>query len=401
MASGFGTFTSSNYFTSGNGRGYLRGYLKQTVDSNARTVKVELWACLAYYRAGGGNWNPGTSNLFYNHTSGNYIKATIDGDTNTSGNQLGNKGNNKTLNVGSYYDAYNSSAVTAYNVNHQYKSKTFTYDSNGSAITKSWSASIKYGSTTMNLSGNFTTDSISASYTPPSGLEAVVVYPYDTGAEINVLAGSEGIPSGLDSFYITGAILGQDTYGDNYRYATAHGSLDDSVVVNNSSPGTPSFNIVGNTEYYYGVYATNLAADASEVIGTFVTLPAFITSVNILENGNGKIKVSLAHAAEGNADVIDEEYRIGSGAWNTLPSSGIISIPTPTATVSFRRSNSYGNTPVETITVNRSHIIYGPVGGTSKRIKKLYGPVNGQSKRIKKLYTSVNGKSKLVYVDVN
>lgn len=399
MASGFGTKTSSNYFTSGNGRGYLRAYLKQTVDANARTVKIELWSCLCYYRNSGGNWNPGTSNLFYNHTTGNYVKATVDGETNTEGPQLGLKGNNKTLNVGSYYDEYNSGAVKPYNVAHTYKSKTYNYDASGAAITKSWSASIKYGSTTMNLSGSVTTDSISSAYTPPSGVDAVVVYPYDTGAEINVTAESAGNPSDLARFYIGGAILNQSTYGDDYRYAIANGSLDDTVVVNNTTPGTPGFKIIGNTEYYYGVWATNTAADASDVIGTFVTLPAYITSVDVLSNAGGKIRVALNHDQEGSADTIEEEYRIGSGAWNTLPSSGIIPIPTPTATVSFRRSNSYGITPVETITVNRKHIIYGPVNGQSKKIKKLYGSVNGQSKRIRKLYVSVNGRAKLVHLD--
>ena len=127
MASGFGAFTSSTYFTSGNGRGYLRAWVSQTVDSTNRTVKITVDAYLSYYRNAGGNWNPGTSNLFYNHSSGNYIKATVAGSTNTSGNQLGLKGNNTTLNVGSYYTTRNS-AVAAYNVAAQSKSTTFNYD---------------------------------------------------------------------------------------------------------------------------------------------------------------------------------------------------------------------------------------------------------------------------------
>lgn len=42
-------------------------------------------------------------------------------------------------------------------------------------------------------------------------------------------------------------------------------------------------------------------------------------------------------------------------------------------------------------------ILYAPVNGTAKRIRKLYGSVNGQTKEIKKLYGSVNGQSKRIF----
>lgn len=397
MASGFGTFTSSTYFTSGNGRGYLRAWVSQTVNSSARTVKITVDAYLTYYRNGGGNWNPGTSNLFYNHSSGNYIKATVDGSTATSGQNLGLKGNNTTLNVGGYYTTRNS-AVAANTVAAQSKSTTFNYNDNGDAITKSWSASIKYGSTTMSVSGNVTTDSIAAAYTPPSGLSVGYGIVQDDNVDLYVAAEDPGVPSSLAGFQIFGALLEQSTYGPPYKYSYISEELEGTVLITNDSSGSPNFAITPNTEYYYGVYATNSAATDSLVEDTIITLPAHIESIDIISNNGGTVNLRLNHAPEGSDDTVHVEYSINGTNWTATTDTPTLIVNTPT-TYRFRRRNSFGAMPAYSITISPKHVVYGSVNGVAKRAKKLYGSVGGQSKKIKKLYCSVDGRSKLIYVD--
>ena len=399
MASGFGTFTSSTYFTSGNGRGYLRAWVSQTVDSSARTVKITVDAYLTYYRNGGGNWNPGTSNLFYNHTSGNYIKATVDGSTNTSGQNLGLKGNNTTLNVGSYYTTRNS-AVAANTVAAQSKSTTFSYNDNGDAITKSWSASIKYGSTTMSVSGNVTTDSIAASSSPPTGLAASIDTIEDNNVSLDVSVESVGVPSSIDQFRLYGTLLGQSTYGEPYRYALIEDTMSGTVNVNNNSSGTSSFAITPNTQYYYGGYASNSKATANVVTGTLITLPARIDSIDTISNSQGSIGLQLNHATEGSDDTVYVECSTDQSTWTATTDTPTLTVTTPT-TYYFRRRNSSGSMPAYSILITPKQLVkvYGSINGQAKKAKKLYGSVNGQAKRIRKLYCSVDGRAKLIHLD--
>lgn len=399
MASGFGTFTSSTYFTSGYGRGYLRAWVSQTVDSTNRTVKITVDAYLSYYRNGGGNWNPGTSSLFYNHSSGNYIKATVNGSTATSGQNLGLKGNSKILKQGSYYTTRDGN-VAANTVAAQSKSATFNYNSNGDAITKSWSASIKYGSTTMSVSGNVTTDSIAASSSPPTGLAVSVDTIRDTSVDLDISASTAGNPSGMGSFQLFGALLGQSTYGSQYRYAYVDGVLSGTVTVGNNCSGDSSFEILGNTQYHYGVFATNSKATANSVPGTLVTLPAYIKDVVYQDQGGGYTLFSVVHDNEGSAQTVYTEYSYNQTSWTAVQDVFRLAINKPT-TMYFRRTNNVGSTPVFSLLVIPAQYgrLYGSVNGVAKEVNHLYGSVNGQSKKIRKLYASVNGRSKLIFID--
>lgn len=400
MASGFGTFTSSTYFTSGNGRGYLRAWVSQTVDSSARTVKITVDAYLSYYRNAGGNWNPGTSSLFYNHSSGNYIKATVDGSTNTSGQNLGLKGNNTTLNVGSYYTTRNS-AVAANTVAAQSKSTTFNYNDNGDAITKSWSASIKYGSTTMSVSGNVTTDSIAAAYSAPTGLSVSVDSISDTSADLNVSITSYGNPASSENRYLLASLGENSTYTGGYKYSTAPEKTSATITVSNaSSCKTEGYEIIGNTQYYYGAYVTNTKKTAETISGTLITLPARINSIDITKNHNTSIELVINHDEEGTDDTVYTEYSTDQTTWTSTTDTPSLTVSSPT-TYYFRRRNSSGSMPAFSILITPKEIMktYASVNGQSKKIKTLYGSVSGESKRIKKLYASVNGRSKLIYFD--
>ncbi len=403
MASGFNTakYSSTTVAVGSSGYGYYccEGYVTQSVNSSTRKVTITVTASLTYHRnSSGGAWNPGTSALAYNWTSGNYVRATLDGSNSDNGYQLGLKGTNTSLPVNTYSNL-RIGRVANYNVSQASKSTTYSFNDNGDAITKSWSASIKYGSTTMTVSGSVTTDSIDPAYSNPEGLDASISSKTDTSATINVSVTSYGNPASASGRYLRGAVLGSSTYGDPYRYTDASNVSSASVLVDNSSSmGTTTLNITGNTEYYYGAYANNTQKSVNIVKGTFVTLPAYITSVGSVDNGHGSITFTVNYNAEGSAYTVQNQYSLDQTTWTNMSNSVTLSL-SDTTTVYFRRTSTAGTTPVvsKTVTPFFNRFVYVGVGGVSKKSKKIYVGVNGQSKLVKKIYVGVNGQSKLVY----
>lgn len=410
MASGTGVKydRTHTYAVGTSGYGYLclEAYVTQTVNSSARSVTISVVSSLTYHRNVA--WtSPGTSGISWNNTNTNYIQATVDGEqtkTTSSQTRLGLKCNNKNLAAGTDYNirapkSSGSAYVTSDTNSQVTKSKTFYFNDNGDAITKSWSAGIKYGSVTMSLSGSVTTDSIAPAYSNPEGLDASVSSKTDTSATINVSVTSYGNPASASGRYLRGAVLGSSTYGDPYRYTDASNVSSASVLVDNSSSmGTTTLNITGNTEYYYGAYANNTQKSVNIVKGTFVTLPAYITSVGSVDNGHGSITFTVNHNAEGSAYTVQNQYSLDQTTWTNMSNSVTFSLA-DTTTVYFRRTSTAGTTPVvsKTVTPFFNRFVYVGVGGVSKKSKKIYVGVNGQSKLVKKIYVGVNGQSKLVY----
>lgn len=404
MASGFNTakYSSTTVAVGSSGYGYYccEGYVTQSVNSSTRKVTITVTASLTYHRnSSGGAWNPGTNALAYNWASGNYVRATLDGSNSDSGNQLGLKGKNTSLPVNTYSNL-RIGRVANYNVSQASKSTTYSYNDNGDAITKSWSASIKYGSTTMSVSGSVTTDSIAPAYSNPTGLNVSLDSFTDTSATLSVSVSSYGNPASTTGRYIEADVLGTSTFGAPYRYATATNVSSNTFVVNNSSQ-TASANpltIVGNTQYWYGAYANNTQKNVSLVKGNFVTLPAYITSVGSVDNGHGSITFTVNHNTEGSAYTVQNQYSLNQTTWTNMSNSVTLSLA-DTTTVYFRRTSTAGTTPVvsKTVTPFFNRFVYVGVGGVSKKSKKIYVGVNGQSKLVKKIYVGVNGQSKLVY----
>lgn len=226
---------------------------------------------------------------------------------------------------------------------------------------------------------------------------------YDTGAKFNVSISSYGQPSGEANRYVEAAILGQNTYGGKYRYNTSKGVTSASLVVNNTS-GTNSSNpltIVPNTHYWYGGYATNTIMAKSTVSGDFVTLPAYITSLEASDLGHGNIVIAVNHGTEGSDSGVNTEYSLNYGPWQIAADTFSLHIAESTV-IQVRRTNGTGSTPTATLTVAPfiSTKLYGSVDGRAEQITKLYGSVNGESKLIKKMYGSVDGVSKLIYEDL-
>lgn len=222
----------------------------------------------------------------------------------------------------------------------------------------------------------------------------------DTGASFNVAVSDYGTPSAASGRYIEAAILAQNTYGETYRYAKAVDTSTATITVSNTSYYGGSLTIVPNTLYYYGAYATNTALSAKTVAGQLLTLPAYITSVTVADDGHNNMTISVIHAAEGSDDTALTEYSYDQTNWVAVQDEFHLSIYTAT-TLYLRRENTTGATPVYTVNIVPATTIrlYGSVNSQAKEVRKLYGSVNLQAVRIRKLYGSVNGRSKLIFED--
>lgn len=168
MASGFGTFRSSTYVTSGSGRLLTTGVVSQTVNSSTRKVYIIVITLLTYYRTSGA-WKPGTGETITRWNSGNYIRATVGSEsydnyimegTTRVYNKIGFRGlNSGTVSAGQY-TVVGDGVFTNYELADSALTKEFTYNDNGDAITTTWASSINLNGTVCSVSGTVTTDSI-------------------------------------------------------------------------------------------------------------------------------------------------------------------------------------------------------------------------------------------------
>ena len=250
----------------------------------------------------------------------------------------------------------------------------------------------------------FTLGGIPQGAVAPSGLNVSISSIADTGATFSVSLSSYGTPNSANGRYIEASIMGQSTYGGKYRYDIATNKASATISVNNSSKTNSSnpLTIVPNTQYWYGAYATNTSLSISTVKGTFITLPAYITSITANDVGQGEVYFTVNHASEGSANTVVTELSYDQETWQTASDSFNLSL-TGQTTLYVRRTNNSGSTPIFPISVTPSTRVklYGSVNNQAQEIKKLYGSVNGQSVRIRKLYASVNGRSKLIFVESN
>ena len=250
----------------------------------------------------------------------------------------------------------------------------------------------------------FTLGGIPQGAVAPSGLNVSISSIADTGATFSVSLSSYGTPNSANGRYIEASIMGQSTYGGKYRYDIATNKASATISVNNSSKTNSSnpLTIVPNTQYWYGAYATNTSLSISTVKGTFITLPAYITSITANDVGQGEVYFTVNHASEGSANTVVTELSYDQETWQTVSDSFNLSL-TGQTTLYVRRTNNSGSTPIFSISVTPSTRVklYGSVNNQAQEIKKLYGSVNGQSVRIRKLYASVNGRSKLIFVESN
>lgn len=165
-------------------------------------------------------------------------------------------------------------------------------------------------------------------YTDPTGLSVSVAERYTNGAKFNVSISSYGNPSGENGRYIEAAILGQNSYGANYRYATAARTTSSAITVNNSSSQGGTLTIKSNTRYYYGAYATNTQRPVSKVQGQFYTLPATPTATGFTQLTSTSASFSITETSEGSGQTTQLQYRYkvhsasSYGSWTNAGATG-------------------------------------------------------------------------------
>ena len=176
MASGFGTFRSDGYVTSGSGRLLTTGVISQTVNTTNRTVTIALITLLTYYRTGSSAWKPGTGESITRWNTSSYVRSTIVGRGSTDGStaghnnyEVGFKGLNSGTVYTGQYTTVGDGVFTNYWVAQSSRTETYSYNDNGDAITISWEAVISLNGTvcSTNVNGGYrtvTTDSIAPLY---------------------------------------------------------------------------------------------------------------------------------------------------------------------------------------------------------------------------------------------
>ena len=148
-------------------------------------------------------------------------------------------------------------------------------------------------------------------YTTPTGLNITINSRKTNSAKFDVSISSYGNPSGVNGRYIEAAILGQNSYGSNYRYATASNTTSATIEVTNSSSQGGSLTIQSNTRYYYGAYATNTQISASLVKGQFYTLPGTPTARNFTALSSSSASFDVSETSEGTGQITQLQYQYG------------------------------------------------------------------------------------------
>lgn len=242
--------------------------------------------------------------------------------------------------------------------------------------------------------------------TPPTGLAVSVVETKPEGAVLGVSISSYGDPSSEAGRYLEAGILSANNYYSTRKVESTGSVLSADIEVDNDSSG--SLAIVGNTQYYYGGYASNTITDASLVAGQFVTT-AYPATLSLTSVDINSATVGYSVQADGGFYTKTLEYSLDNGStWATAATissgsatSGSFNITGLTAgteyTLKSRVKTTAGNTLNTDLTIQTLGGFYGSVGGDTELIEKLYGSVNSQAKKVIKFYGSVNGLSKKIF----
>ena len=316
-----------------------------------------------------------------------------------------------TMNLGGtvYYDEDFANRVrSGINVGDVYSTTFSRYVSGGGDRTVTWSAGSGLRS---DFAGSWSsTVWFPEPYSDPSGLSVSVAERYPRGFKFNVSLGSYGNPSDASGRYIEAAVLGQNSYGNTYKYNIASNTSSSQITVTDSTYRGGGLTINPNTMYYYGGYATNTQRSISTVSGSITTL-ADTPTLAVTKIGETSVIVSYSTPADGGKYAKNVQYSLDNGAnWVTgatvntgAASSGTFEINNlhngTTYTMKCRVNTSAGNTSGSDVvfTTLESYKIYVPVSGRTEKVAKFYAPVNGQTKEIKKIYASVAGKTKRVF----
>lgn len=249
-------------------------------------------------------------------------------------------------------------------------------------------------------------------YTAPTGLSVSVAEIYPDGAKLNVSVSSYGNPSSASGRYIEAQICASNDYtGSLRKYKHGPSSTSAQITVTNSDYTGGNLNIVANTQYYYGGYATNTQLSTSKIAGQFVTL-AHPPAMSVVETGTDYAIIKYELRADGGYYAKNIQYSMNNGStWITgatinteSATSGTFTINNLTADTSYhlktRVSTSAGETAGNDVSFSTFQDIrfYGSVNGLTTNVNKLYFSRNKKTKVVEKLYgPDENGEAKLIY----
>ncbi len=257
--------------------------------------------------------------------------------------------------------------------------------------------------------------SFPSSGTAPTGLDVTNIAPSEQSIQATVSVTGWGGLGDSTTRYRELQVWQSDMAGLRRYQQVTGDTLSGTITCNNSSQGT--LNILGNTKYWIGGYATNgTLASGPTSFGTTITRPPMaLGSVGTVTKNSAVINWNIAN--QGGELNVEVAYMVNtSGNWTTVETittsgakSGSFTVtglsPNTSYTVDLR-SKAVGGQTVggQTLTFTTADVggkVYCSINSVAKKTKKGYCSISGVAKRIKKVYCSVNGVAKLGYEDPN
>lgn len=350
MASGFGYFEGNAVALSTNNGIIVAAKVEQSVNTSARTVTVSVTAYVGYKRMAGGSWTitPDNTRIWQTNHSDAYLSATVGNTTNKVSPSFGAFVNGvQTVNTGTILTVYAGQlkgtttwSGTSY-TNYVVASKTYSYGTDGAAISDTWSVRIHeydstYGWKDSSKSGSFTTDSITPSYTAPTGLTATWGSHTWNSVTGSVSITSYGNPSSASGRYVEFGVCSSSntSYGPPYRCANQVNATSATKTITTSSSGS-GLTIKGAMDYKIGGWATNTQLTASKLNSTvYHTPPAPLQSLTKTSETAGSTAVATVFTIVGGdstnntSNGVATEIRISTnggssyGAWTAVGTTG-------------------------------------------------------------------------------
>jgi hypothetical protein len=268
----------------------------------------------AYYRSVNSNWTPGGGVAIYgSDNSSNKVIGKIGNTTTTlkAGGKVGiSSVSGKTYKYNGKYTIQNGDVAVRSGYEASWTmSKTYNYNTNGDAISDSWSASMYLpgqGSTTSVLGSSpdstrsFTTDSITPSYVAPTPTA-----PNITEITPSTVKGTFAVSSwgGTSAGYIAARLFGPSGNGRLEQQTNGVSSYT-TTITNGSVQLDGGTTIKGAGTYYADTYASNSAGGASSSRVTVYTPPAALASITY-EQTAGATNVSIIPKITGGSSSVN------------------------------------------------------------------------------------------------
>lgn len=270
--------------------------------------------------------------------------------------------------------------------------------------------------------------SVPAFATAPSGLSVSVTGRTYNSFSMSGSISSWGVHTGANQAFVFGVFPSSVTSWTGGRKEWQNLNPGEtksySGTVSNSSVALDGgVTIKGCGLYKVGLYVRNGSSlDNSLVLSTAYYTPPAPPTISVTDAGytftQRKVTITCTGANTtynyNNNVIFYYRYKKSTdstySAWTSMGTGAVTGSKSVTLTLpgsttynfqvlqQYQSQNSETKTATyTTLAVPDQGILYAPVNGTSKRVRKLYGSVNGESKEIVKLYGSVNGKSKRIY----